>query len=394
MIIRGAKVYTGTHEFSEKDIYILGERIVEKDDYLRNAAGEIIIDGAGLYAIPGLVDIHFHGAAGHDFCEASLEGVGKIAAYEAENGITAICPAVMALEEERLELVMDSAAAYRAAEGDGSGNQGRGRRADLVGINLEGPFLSHEKAGAQNPQYLRKPDADLFFRLQEKSGNLIQLASVAPELDGAMEFIERCGGKAVISLAHTNADYDTAVRAFEKGARHVTHLYNAMQGVGHRKPGPIIAALERRATVELICDGIHVHPAMVRFTFRAFGADKVVLISDSMMACGLPDGEYGLGGQRVIVKGNRAALAEDRDTIAGSVTNLFDCMRTAVLEMGVPLEDAVRAATENPAGVIGAERDYGSLEPGHYADIVLMDDKLEIRRLIRRGIESAAAGRD
>ena len=214
---------------------------------------------------------------------------------------------------------------------------------------------------------------------------LIKLVDIAPEEPGALEFIAACHDEVRISIAHTCTSYDTANAAFDAGATHMTHLYNAMPGITHRAPGPIIAALEDGAEVELITDNVHIHPAMVRFTFNTFGADRVILIADSMMACGLPDGQYSLGGQAVTVRGPRATLTEQPGTIAGSATCLFDCMKRAVLDMGVPLESAVRAATLNPARSIGIDADYGSLDAGRYGNVVLVDDKLDILKVVRHG---------
>ena len=296
MIIKNAMVYTPQHVFAKGDIVIRGGRIVF------GAAPQLdeeIIDAEGLYALPGLLDLHFHGAVGHDFCDASEEAIQALADFEASKGVLAICPATMTYSEEILGGIMDAAAAHK-----------NGRGADLAGINMEGPFISPDKIGAQNPKYLHKADVDMFRRLQERAGGLIKLVDMAPEEDGALDFIARCRGEVRISIAHTCTSYETAKKAFAAGASHMTHLYNAMPGITHREPGPIIAALEDHAEVELITDGVHIHPAMVRFTFNTFGADRVVLIADSMMACGLPDGQYSLGGQAVTVKGPRATLTE------------------------------------------------------------------------------------
>lgn len=336
--------------------------------------GEQVIDADGLYALPGLVDIHFHGAVGHDFCDADPEGLQAIADFEASKGVLAICPATMTFSEEILNGIMDVAAAHKNERG-----------ADLVGINMEGPYISPKKVGAQNPKYVMAADAGMFHRLNERSGGLIKLVDVAPEEPGNMDFIKECSKEVCISIAHTCTDYDTAKAAFAAGANHMTHLYNAMPGINHRDPGPIIAALEDGAMVELITDGVHIHPAVVRFTFNTFGDDHVVLIADSMMACGLPDGAYSLGGQAVTVRGPRATLTEHPDTIAGSATCLYDCMRHAVLQMGVPLESAVRAASENPARCIGIEADYGSLAEGRIGNVILADADLNIRTVIRHG---------
>ena len=371
MIIKNAMVYTPQHVFAKGDIVIRGGRIVF------GAAPQLdeeIIDAEGLYALPGLLDLHFHGAVGHDFCDASEEAIQALADFEASKGVLAICPATMTYSEEILGGIMDAAAAHK-----------NGRGADLVGINMEGPFISPDKIGAQNPKYLHKADVDMFRRLQERAGGLIKLVDMAPEEDGALDFIARCRGEVRISIAHTCTSYETAKKAFAAGASHMTHLYNAMPGITHREPGPIIAALEDHAEVELITDGVHIHPAMVRFTFNTFGADRVVLIADSMMACGLPGGQYSLGGQAVTVKGPRATLTEHPGVIAGSATCLYDCMRRAVLDMGVPLESAVRAASENPARSIGVDSDYGSLAAGRYGNVILADRELNIQKVIQKG---------
>ena len=371
MIIRNAKVFTGGCRFEERDLLIRDGRIVFGAVPMD---GEEVLDARGSYALPGLVDIHFHGAMGHDFCDADEAGLQAIADFEASKGVLAICPATMTFSEEILNGIMDAAAAHKNERG-----------ADLVGINMEGPYISPRKVGAQNPKYVMGADAGMFRRLQARSGGLIKLVDVAPEEPGNLDFIRACRDEVRISIAHTCTDYETAKEAFAAGASHMTHLYNAMPGITHRAPGPIIAALEEGAEVELITDGVHIHPAMVRFTFRTFGDSHVILVADSMMACGLPDGQYSLGGQAVTVCGPRATLTEHPDTIAGSATCLYDCMRHAVLDMGVPLASAVRAASLNPARSIGIDADYGSLEPGRWGNVVLADGQLNIQKVIRRG---------
>ena len=335
MIIKNARIYTPEHTFKTGDLTIRDGRIAFGAPPLE---GEEVLDANGAYALPGLVDIHFHGAVGHDFCDADEAGLQAIADFEASKGVLAICPATMTFSEEILNGIMDVAAAHKNGQG-----------ADLVGINMEGPYI------------------------------------VAPEEPGNLDFIRDCHNEVCISIAHTCTDYDTAKAAFAAGASHMTHLYNAMPGITHRAPGPIIAALEDGADVELITDNVHIHPAVVRFTFNTFGDDHVILIADSMMACGLPDGAYSLGGQAVTVRGPRATLTEHPDTIAGSATCLYDCMRRAVCEMGVPLESAVRAATENPARSIGVDADYGSLAAGRYGNVVLADDDLNILAVVQKG---------
>lgn len=367
MIIKNGEVFTKEGTFAKKVLYLENDKIAEC------AAGEEL-DAAGMYVIPGLTDIHFHGCVGYDFCDGTREAIEKMAEYQLENGITTICPASMTFSEDTLSQIFANAAAYDSEAG-----------ATLVGINMEGPFISMEKKGAQNGAFIHKPDADMFFRLQEKAGGLIKLVDIAPEVEGAMECIEAIADKVRVSLAHTAADFDVAAEAFVKGASHVTHLYNAMPPYTHRAPGVIGAACDdEKVMVELICDGIHSHPSTVRTTFKMFGDDRIILISDSMMACGLEDGQYTLGGQDVTVKGSLATLTE-LGNIAGSVTNLMKCLRKAVKEMGIPLESAVKCATVNPAKAIGIFDTYGSLDVGKQADVVLLNADLEIQYIIKSG---------
>ena len=373
MVIKNVKIYTEDKEF------IPGEIGVKDGKFADVAAvgapdGDIdIIDGEGCYMIPGLVDIHFHGCVGDDFCDANEEAIANMAKYEASIGVTSICPATMTLSEEELHDIMKTAGAYRGTEG-----------AKLVGINMEGPFISEKKKGAQAAKYIRKCDAELFRTLQEESGNRIRLVDIAPENEGALEFIREVKDEVVISIAHTVADYDAAFRALKEGASHVTHLYNAMPPLNHREPGVIGAARDdEKCHVELICDGVHIHPSVVRATFAMFGADRVILISDSMRATGLTDGQYTLGGQDVFVKGPKATLADG--TIAGSATDLMGCMRVAVQKMGIPLEDAVGCATMNPAKEIGIYDRCGSITPGKDADFVLLDKELNVKAVYVNG---------
>ena len=333
------------------------------------------------YILPGLVDIHFHGCGGYDLCDGTVTALRGMATYELSHGITSVCPATMTLPEERLK---DICAVCASAVKTEMVN-GEVPLSDILrGIYLEGPFLSVEKRGAQNRKYIQKPDLEMLTGLQKAAGGLIRIVAIAPETEGAMDCIREGREVFCFSAAHTCADYDTASAAFEAGVRHVTHLYNAMPPFTHREPGVVGAAAENSGvTAELICDGIHIHPSVVRSTFKMFGAERLVLISDSMRAAGMEDGIYTLGGQDVCVKGNLASLSDG--TIAGSVTNLYDCMLTAI-RMGVSREEAVRAATLNPAAVIGIDADCGSLQAGKKADILVADKDFCLREVIKSGI--------
>lgn len=368
MIIKNVQVFTEEGKFEP------GEVIIENGLFQDTASNQDeVIDGQGGYAIPGLVDVHFHGAVGHDFCDGTEEAIREIAKYEASQGITTIVPATMTLSEEELLHISKTAGEYKSEEG-----------AVLAGINMEGPFISPGKKGAQAGTHIVKPDVAMFHRLQEAANGLYRLVDIAPEVEGAMEFIEELKDEVHISFAHTLADYDTAKKGYDLGADHATHLYNAMPAFTHRAPGVIGAAHDSsHCFVELITDGVHIHPSVVRTTFDMF-KDRVVLISDSMRATGMPDGQYTLGGQAVTVKGNMATLTEG-GALAGSVTNLMDCMRNAVKNMGVSLEDAVAAATINPAKSVGLDNKYGSIKQGKVGNLVLLDQNLEIQKVILNG---------
>lgn len=334
-----------------------------------------ILDASGCYVIPGLIDIHFHGAVGFDASDADLAGLHKIGAYEASNGILAMCPATMTLSEAQIKAAVMSAKEYVPAENE----------SNLVGLNMEGPFISPDKLGAQNPDFVRAATIEEFRRLQNDSGGLFKIVDIAPETDGALDFISALSDEVRISLAHSNADYETARAAFDVGARHLTHMYNAMNPMHHRDPGPIPAAAERDdITPEIIADGVHVHPSMVRLAFKLFGDDRVILISDSMRATGLSDGKFDLGGQEVFVQGNHAKL--ENGSLAGSVSNLMQCFKVAVKEMDIPLVSATKAATINPARAIGVDGQFGSLAQNKLANIVLLDKQtLDIRNIVCRG---------
>ena len=377
MRIANGKVFDGQC-FRERDVVVEGQTFssIETSGDVACGAGDAAdaLDASGCYVIPGLIDVHFHGAMGHDFCDASDEGISAIAAYEASRGVTSICPTTMTLPEERLAPIVASVAAHEAAAVE----------AGIVGINMEGPYIAPDKVGAQNPAYVRSASIEEFGRLQQQAMGLIKLVDVAPEQPGNLEFIRQMSHDVRVSVAHTCTNYDDACAAFDAGARHMTHLFNAMPALHHREPGPIAAGAERNdVTAEIIADGVHIHPAMVRLAFALFGDDRMILISDSLRACGLGDGEYELGGQQFFVKGNRATIANG--SLAGSVSDVMACMRTAVRTMGIPLTSAVKAATVNPARALGLDGKLGTIAPGYQADAVVLDRDLNIKHVVLRG---------
>ncbi len=359
--------------FLPGDIYICNDRIVSEDVYFGLEGEEAVTDAEGGYIIPGLTDIHFHGCMGSDCCDGSIEAFRTIAAYELRQGITSITPATMTMPEDTLAQICRTVNGFSYEDG-----------ADLCGLYMEGPFISADKKGAQNGSHIHTADTEMLQRLQDISGNKIRTVVVAPETEGAMEFIRQNSGSINISIAHTTADYETSKKALSLGASQLTHMFNAMPPLSHRAPGPIGAAADDGdCMVELICDGVHVHPSVVRTAFRIFGDGRIILISDSMRAAGMADGTYDLGGQAVTVKGNLAVLKDG--TLAGSVTNLMDCLRAAVRSMGIPLASAVKCAAVNPARAVGIIKDYGTLEPGKYANIVILNEALETKAILHKG---------
>ncbi|BDF03710.1 N-acetylglucosamine-6-phosphate deacetylase [[Clostridium] hylemonae] len=371
MLIKNVKVFKEDKTFEDGEI-VIRDGLISGE---RKDGGEVI-DGEDCYAIPGLIDIHFHGCKGYDFCDGTKEAIHEIAKYEASIGVTAISPATMTLPVEQLEEILATAAAYKKEAAD---------EADLIGVNMEGPFISKEKKGAQDATYIIPCTKEIFHRFQSAAQGLVKYIGVAPEREGALEFVEQVKDEVNVSLAHTNASYEDAKAAYDRGADHAVHLYNAMPPFTHRAPGVVGAVADsEHVTAELICDGVHIHPSVVRATFKMLGADRIILISDSMRATGMPDGEYTLGGLAVNVTGSRATLVSN-GALAGSATNLLDCMRTVVKEMGIPLETAVACATMNPAKSLGAYDKYGSLTPGKKGNVVLLDKELNLKAVIKDG---------
>lgn len=381
MIIDNVKVYTLEQKFVKGGMILENDRIsdIYTDENKPDLTGKEVLDGKGAYAIPGLIDLHFHGCMGDDFCDNSLEALERIAEYEASVGVTAIAPATMTLPAEELLDVLKTAARYKREKHDY-------KKADLVGINMEGPFISPVKKGAQDERNILPCDVNLCEHFLEASEGLVKFIGIAPEESrNSLDFIRQMKEKVSISLAHTNADYDTAMEAFNAGADHAVHLYNAMPEILHRAPGVVGAVFDsKHVMAEIICDGIHIHPATVRATFQMMGSDRMILISDSMRATGMPDGQYTLGGLDVKVVGKLATLVSD-GAIAGSATNLADCMRTAVQKMNLPLETAIACATINPARSLKIDDEYGSLEKGKKANVVLLEPDLTLKCVIKDG---------
>ena len=355
MRIKNAKVFVGK-TFIPADIEF-DQKILS----VGKLEGEADFDAAGMYVIPGLVDIHTHGAMGEDFSDGKADKLQMMADYYAAHGVTSVLATTMTLKEETLTPAMHAIRDFKRQGG-----------AKLAGIHLEGPFLGYAKRGAQAAENLHKPE--LFDRLNAASGGKVKLVTVACEEEGGMEFISNVSQKATVSLGHTSATYDQAIEAYSRGASHATHLYNGMDGLHHRKPGIIAAAMDAGATAELICDGLHIHPAAIRVAAKLYG-DKLCLVSDSLRCAGMPDGDYELGGQPITLSGGVARLT-GTDTLAGSAISMLDALRN-VVDFGLSLPEAVYAASTAPALAVGL-KDTGSIEAGKCADLVVLDKDLNL----------------
>lgn len=371
MFYKNANIYTEDFQFHYGAFSVENGRFAE---VLATNVPVDAIDLEGAYVIPGLIDVHNHGNSNADFSDGDLEGVKTMAAYLAKHGVTSFAPASMTLPYEVLAAAFATAVQYRENTPAGSSR--------LVGIQMEGPFFSEKKKGAQNGAYLRLPDFEAFKKLYDDCGGLVKIVDVAAELEGAVEFTKKCSEFTTVSIAHTDASYEDAKAVIDAGATHITHLYNGMPSIHHRKPGVIPAGSENEnVQAELICDGLHIHPATVRLAFKMY-PDRIVLISDALRCCGMPDGEYTLGGQDITLSGGVARLHDG--TIAGSATNVYDCMRNTV-SFGIPAETAIRSATWNPAKALGMEKEIGSIAPGKQADFVVCGKDLTRKQVYING---------
>lgn len=369
MLLIHAKYLDEDFRLVQGDIEIEDGKILRVGKDLPRKEEDLAVDCAGSYTVvPGFVDVHIHGCAGADTCDATREALEAMAAFLLAHGVTSFCPTTMTTSRETIQAALLAAKDMMDHPMEGG--------ARVVGVNMEGPFIAKERKGAQKEEDILPPDFPLFQRFYEESGGIVRLVDVAPEQPGGRDFVEKASQLCTVSIAHTTADYDQAKAAFDKGVTHATHLFNAMSGLHHRKPGVVGAVFDdSRVRGELICDGFHIHPAVLRAAFRLLG-DRALIVSDSMRANGMPEGEaFDLGGQMVTVHQGKALLPDG--TIAGSVTNLHQEIKNLV-SFGVPFEQAVKAATLLPARAIGLDGEIGSIAPGKRADLVVLDENLDI----------------
>ena len=375
MFYKNARIYCSDFQFRNGAFEVVNGKFAS---VLPECVPEDAIDLQGATVIPGLVEVHSHGCAGYDFSDGDYEGLKAMAKQYAAWGVTSFAPASMTLPYDVLEKAF--ATAKQLAE------ENIEELSVLRGIQMEGPYFSYKKRGAQNADYLKEPDFEGFQALQEGCGGLIRIVDIAPELPGAVEFVEKAKELCTVSIAHTDSDYDHAKAAIDAGITHLTHLYNAMPAIHHRTPGVIPAAVENKnVQAEIIADGYHIHPASVRLAFTMF-KNRMILVSDSGRCAGKDEGyRFDLGGQMAEIRGGVAKLV-GTDTIACSASNMWACL-TNVLAWGIPEEEAVRAATHNPAKAIGVTDVVGSIEEGKIADFIVCNADYTGRRVFLAGKE-------
>ena len=375
MFYKNARIYCSDFTFREGAFEVVDGKF---GAVLPEEVPADAVDLNGATVIPGLIDVHSHGNSGADFSDGDYEGLKAMAAYYAKVGVTSFAPASMTLPYDVLAKAF--ANAKKLVEEAPAG------LSVLRGIQMEGPYFSYAKRGAQNPDYLMDPDFEGFKKLYDDCGGLVRIVDIAPELPGAAEFVAKAKDLCTVSIAHTDSDYEHAKAAVDAGVTHLTHLYNAMPGIHHRNPGVIPACVENEnVQAEIICDGYHIHPASVRLAFTTF-KNRMVLVSDSGRCAGQPEGyQFDLGGQMAEIRDGVAKLVGS-ETIACSASNLWACLQN-VLAWGVPEEEAIRAASYNPACAIGAEKVVGSIETGKVADFLVCSADYTQRRVFLAGAE-------
>lgn len=373
MIIKAANIFVNG-EFKNIDFEVKDDRfsqftedIHDNNVYYSDNSENYTFENCLI--LPGLVDIHSHGAIGFDFCDASSDDMKKMAEFYIKNGTTSLLPTIVTTSEEQYERQIPKIL------------ENIDENSPYIGINLEGPFISKEKKGAHNEKNIRDIDVSYASKLYDLGKNKIKLMTAAPELENFNELVNFSKNRFLISMGHTNCTIDEARKAIDMGVRSVTHLFNAMESMHHRKPALIGATLEFPIYKELICDGIHIHDSILKGLYRGY-SEELIIVSDSISACGLGDGDYFLGGLDVIVKEKQARLKNG--TIAGSVNTLFDGIKHLV-KIGVKLEDAIKSATIIPAKSINMENETGSIKTGLKADFIVCDKNLNILSVFKNG---------
>ena len=370
--IKGAKIILPDSIVEDKAL-LFDEKIVGIVPEAEVPSDVEVIDAQGCYVAPGLVDVHIHGYLNEDASDGSAEGIRKMAEGVMKNGVTTFLPTTMTVSIKEIEAALDTVRSLQEESKTWNG-------AYLAGVNAEGPFINESKKGAQAAEHIKAPDADWILANKD----IIKLCTIAPETEGGFEAIEKITGNSNVrvSVGHTDSTYEQTMKAFECGATQITHLFNAQTPLHHRKPGVVGAGLASNAYTELIADTFHVHPGLFSLVAKCKG-DKLVLITDCTRAGGMPDGEYTLGGQKIIVNGIQCLLEDG--TIAGSVLKLNNAVKNVFKNTDLPLYTVVAAASLNPANAIGMGDTKGSIKAGKDADLIITDMNFDIKKTIIKG---------
>lgn len=369
-------------------------KIINGGVYIENGIIQAVLDKKGLNSIkqenveiinfsrnykviPGMIDLHIHGLMGVDTMDCNIDVFNKMCENLATEGVTAFLATTITSDFITTEKTLSIAKGF-LKKNDFIG-------AALLGINLEGPFISKEKAGAHNKEYILNPDIDLFEKWQHLSGDNIKIVTLAPELPGAFHFIKKFREKVILSLGHTNCSYEVACKAFNEGIKLVTHLFNAMSGIDHRLPGAALAVLQhnKKVTAEIIVDKFHLNEAIINFIYKMLGRDRIALISDAMRAKGLGPGEYEFGGKKIFVDKNTARLEDG--TLAGSLLKLNNAVKNMLDITKLTLSDIIPMVSENPAKLLNVYDKKGSIDVGKDADIVVIDENINVIMTICMG---------
>ncbi|OEK55634.1 N-acetylglucosamine-6-phosphate deacetylase [Staphylococcus equorum] len=375
-VIENGRIYTEEEIIERGYIIVKNDKITDvgKGDY---EGALTTYDAQGQHVLPGFIDIHMHGGYGEDAMDASYDGLKHLAESLLSEGTTSFLATTMTQSDENITKALENIIEYQK-------QQNVLKAADIVGIHLEGPFISEHKVGAQNPAYVQRPSIEKVQQFQKTANNQIKVITFAPEVEGAHETLEALHDQIHFSIGHTVATFDETNEAVARGAKHVTHLYNAGTPFEHREPGVFGAAWTNDSlSTELIVDGIHSHPTAIQIAYKQKGNTRFFLITDAMRAKGMPDGEYDLGGQNVIVKGSEARLASG--ALAGSILKMNEGLKNLIQYTGDSLDNLWRVTSLNQAIALNIESQKGSLKVGKDADIVIVDDEITVQTTIKAG---------
>jgi len=372
MLIKNCKIIY-IDKIEEGSILIKSGKIEEINP--KSFGDEEIIDGNGCYLSPGFIDVHIHGAGGVDTMDGTYDSLNRISKIICEFGTTSFLPTTMTCSKDDIKRALRS-----IKEAKNRGTEG----ANVLGVHLEGPFISPNKIGAQNPNFILKPSIDDFEEIVSENVDIVKSITLAPEVEGAYDLIKYLACKKIkISMGHTKATYEEAMEGIKCGSSHTTHLFNAMTGFTHREPGVVGAVFDSEITTETIADGIHIAYPVLRATYKIKTSEKVLLVTDAMMACAMPEGKYSLGGQDVYVKDGAARLKEG--SLAGSVLTLDRAVRNVKNNSSLPLYEIVKMVTFNPAKHCKVEDSKGKIEEGFDGDVILFDEDINVKKVIIGG---------